>query len=49
MEFNEFKEYFASFNQSWYFAKPDDTNKLLGEIGYVGSVKLSLITSHQMC
>lgn len=37
MEFNEFKEYFASFNQSWYFAKPDDTNKLLGEIGYVGT------------
>jgi hypothetical protein len=31
MEFNEFKEYFASFNQSWYFAKPDDTSKLLGD------------------
>jgi trans-aconitate 2-methyltransferase len=37
MEFNEFKEYFASFNQSWYFAKPDDTSKLLGEIGYVNT------------
>ncbi|MGB8034631.1 MAG: class I SAM-dependent methyltransferase [Nitrososphaeraceae archaeon] len=41
MEFNEFKEYFASFNQSWYFAKPDDTSKLLGEIGYV-STKIHL-------
>ena len=37
MEFNEFKEYFASFNQSWYFAKPDDTSKLLGEIGYINT------------
>ena len=41
MEFNEFKEYFTSFNQSWYFAKPDDTSKLLGEIGYV-STKIHL-------
>jgi trans-aconitate 2-methyltransferase len=41
MEFNEFKEYFASFNQSWYFAKPDDTSKLLEEIGYV-STKIHL-------
>jgi trans-aconitate 2-methyltransferase len=41
MEFNEFKEYFASFNQSWYFAKPDDTSKLLGEMGYV-STKIHL-------
>ena len=30
---NEFEEYFANINQSWFFAKPDDTSKLLGEIG----------------
>jgi trans-aconitate 2-methyltransferase len=37
MKFNEFKVYFANMNQSWYFAKPDDTRKLLGEIGYINT------------
>ena len=35
MKLNELKVYFANMNQSWYFAKPDDTSKLLGKIGYV--------------
>ena len=37
MKLNEFKVYFANTNQSWYFAKPDDTSKLLGEIGYINT------------
>ena len=37
MKLNEFKVYFANMNQSWYFAKHDDTSKLLGEIGYVST------------
>ena len=37
MKLNEFKVYFANMNQSWYFAKPDDTSKLLGKIGYVST------------
>ena len=40
-ELNEFNEYFTNMYQSWYFAKPDDTSKLLGEIGYV-STKIHL-------
>jgi trans-aconitate 2-methyltransferase len=35
MQLNEFEEYFTDMNQSWHFAKPDDTSKLLGKIGYV--------------
>ena len=31
---DQFKAYFTNWKQSWYFAKPDDTNKLLDEIGY---------------
>jgi len=37
MKLNEFKVYFAKMNQSWYFAKLDDTSKLLGEIGYINT------------
>ena len=37
MKFNEFKVYFANMNQSWYFAKPDDTSKLLLKIGYINT------------
>jgi trans-aconitate 2-methyltransferase len=37
MQLNEFEEYFANMNQSWYFAKPEDTSKLLGEIGYINT------------
>jgi trans-aconitate 2-methyltransferase len=29
MNLNEFKVYFSKMNQPWYFAKPDDTDKLL--------------------
>jgi trans-aconitate 2-methyltransferase len=29
MKLNEFKVYFAKMNQPWYFAKPDETDKLL--------------------
>jgi trans-aconitate methyltransferase len=32
---DQFKAYFTNWKQSWYFAKPDDTDKLLKEIGYV--------------
>jgi trans-aconitate 2-methyltransferase len=31
---DQFKAYFTNWRQSWYFAKPDDTDKLLKEIGY---------------
>ena len=34
---NEFKEHFADWKQPWYFAKPDDTSKLLHESGYVNT------------
>jgi trans-aconitate 2-methyltransferase len=34
---DQFKTYFANWEQSWYFAKAEDTNKLLKEIGYVNS------------
>ena len=37
MKLNEFKVYFAKMNQPWYFAKPDDTDKLLREIGYINT------------
>jgi trans-aconitate 2-methyltransferase len=41
MELNEFNEYFTNMNQSWYFAKPDDTTKLLRKAGYV-NIKVHL-------
>lgn len=31
---NQFRAYFKNWKQSWYFAKSDDTDKLLKEIGY---------------
>jgi len=34
---DQFKTYFTDWKQPWYFAKPDDTNKLLKEIGYVST------------
>jgi trans-aconitate 2-methyltransferase len=34
---DQFKAYFTKWKQSWYFAKPNDTNKLLEEIGYVNT------------
>jgi trans-aconitate 2-methyltransferase len=35
IRFDRFKEHFADWNQPWYFAKAEDTSKLLQEIGYV--------------
>jgi trans-aconitate 2-methyltransferase len=32
---DQFKQYFRNWKQPWFFAKPDDTCKLLTEIGYV--------------
>jgi trans-aconitate 2-methyltransferase len=43
MKLNEFKVYFANMYQSWYFAKPDDTSKLLEKIGYI-NIKVHLHT-----
>jgi trans-aconitate 2-methyltransferase len=43
MKLNEFKVYLANMNQSWYFAKPDDTSKLLDNIGYI-NIKVHLHT-----
>jgi trans-aconitate 2-methyltransferase len=40
-ELNEFNEYFTNMEQSWYFAKSDDTTKLLRKIGYV-NIKVHL-------
>jgi trans-aconitate 2-methyltransferase len=40
-ESNEFNEYFTNMYQSWYFAKSDDTTKLLRKIGYV-NIKVHL-------
>ncbi|MGC1932984.1 MAG: class I SAM-dependent methyltransferase [Candidatus Nitrosopolaris sp.] len=37
MKLNEFKVYFAKMNHPWYFAKPDHTDKLLREIGYINT------------
>ena len=34
---DQFKEYFTDWKQPWYFAKPDDTYKLLQETGYVNA------------
>ena len=38
---DQFKEHFTDWNQPWYFAKPDDTYKLLQEIGYVNTTVYS--------
>lgn len=34
---DQFRAYFTDWRQSWYFAKSDDTDKLLKDIGYVNS------------
>jgi trans-aconitate methyltransferase len=34
---DQFRAYFTNWKQSWYFAKPDDTDKLLEDIGYVNA------------
>ena len=34
---DQFRAYFKNWKQSWYFAKSDDMDKLLKEIGYVNS------------
>jgi trans-aconitate 2-methyltransferase len=34
-QLDQFKAYFPNWKQSWYFANPDDTDRLLKEIGYV--------------
>jgi len=34
---DQFKEHFTDWKQPWYFAKPDDTYKLLQETGYVNT------------
>jgi trans-aconitate 2-methyltransferase len=31
---DQFRAYFTNWRQSWYFARPDETDKLLKEIGY---------------
>jgi trans-aconitate methyltransferase len=36
-QLDQFKAYFTNWKQSWYFANPADTDKLLKEIGYVNS------------
>ncbi len=32
---HQFKAYFTEWNKPWHFAKPEDTDKLLEEVGYV--------------
>lgn len=34
IQLDQFKEYFIDWKQPWYFAKAEDTHKLLKEIGY---------------
>jgi trans-aconitate 2-methyltransferase len=34
MQSDEFRRYFANWKQSWYFPKPDDTERLLQQIGF---------------
>jgi trans-aconitate methyltransferase len=36
-QLDQFKKYFTNWKQSWYFANPEDTDKLLKEIGYANS------------
>jgi trans-aconitate methyltransferase len=38
---DQFKEHFTDWKQPWYFAKPDDTYKLLQETGYVNTTVYS--------
>jgi trans-aconitate methyltransferase len=38
---DQFKEHFADWKQPWYFAKADDTNRLLQETGYVNTTVYS--------
>jgi trans-aconitate methyltransferase len=33
-ELDEFRDYFINWNEPWYFGKPDETRKLLQEIGF---------------
>src|SRR5437764_2183406 len=37
----QFREYFADWKQPWYFAKPEDTTKMLQETGYVNTTVYS--------
>lgn len=34
MQSDEFRRYFANWKQSWYFPKPDDTERLLQQIEF---------------
>ncbi|HEU4444257.1 MAG TPA: methyltransferase domain-containing protein [Nitrososphaeraceae archaeon] len=34
MQSDQFRKYFANWKQSWYFPKPDDTERLLQKIGF---------------
>jgi hypothetical protein len=34
MQSEQFKEHFANWKQSWYFPKPDETEKLLQKVGF---------------
>lgn len=34
MQSEQFRKYFANWKQSWYFPKPDDTERLLQKIGF---------------
>lgn len=34
MQSDQFRKYFANWKQSWYFPKPDDTERLLEKIGF---------------
>lgn len=34
MQSDQFRKYFANWKQSWYFPKPDDTERLLQQIGF---------------
>ena len=36
-ELKEFREYFSNMSIPWYFAKPDDTSKLLKRIGFTNT------------
>jgi len=37
MKLNEFKMHFTKMNRPWYFAKPNDTTRLLKKIGYTNT------------
>jgi len=50
---DQFKEHFMDWKQPWYFARSDDTHKLLQEIGYVNTTVYSsskhvLLPNHQI-